>query len=147
MPKTWCIIDLWKTKVMYCYVVKLPVFRLQRGSAESPLAPSVLDLYEQANKISAILVLIFSSGNPQKFAYRNLEVLLRVKFLTKKLPQIKFWFLELAYYCSNRRANFNILRFEIRNCFSVRKFNNYHTCWPKNGRSFIFDFLFSSMWH
>ena len=30
---------------MYCYVVKWPVFRLQRGSAKSPLAPSVLDLY------------------------------------------------------------------------------------------------------
>ena len=25
---------------MYCYVVKLPLFRLQRGSAKSPLAPS-----------------------------------------------------------------------------------------------------------
>ena len=30
---------------MYCYVVKWPVFRLERGSAKSPLAPSVLDLY------------------------------------------------------------------------------------------------------
>ena len=29
---------------MYCYVVKLPVFRLQRGSAKSPLAPSIPDL-------------------------------------------------------------------------------------------------------
>ena len=25
---------------MYCYVVKWPVFRLQRGSAKSPIAPS-----------------------------------------------------------------------------------------------------------
>ena len=25
---------------MYCYVVKLPVFRHQRGSAKSPIAPS-----------------------------------------------------------------------------------------------------------
>ena len=37
---SWCIKDLWGTKVMYCYVVKWPVFRLQRGSAKSPLAPS-----------------------------------------------------------------------------------------------------------
>ena len=31
---------------MFCFVVKSPVFRLQRGSAKSPLAPSVLDLYD-----------------------------------------------------------------------------------------------------
>ena len=35
---------------MYCYVVKRPVFHLQRGSAKSPLAPSVLDLYAKANQ-------------------------------------------------------------------------------------------------
>ena len=37
---SWCIKDLWGTKVMYFYVVKLAVFRVQRGSAKSPLAPS-----------------------------------------------------------------------------------------------------------
>ena len=30
---------------MHCYVVKSPVFRLQRGSAKSPLAPSSQDLH------------------------------------------------------------------------------------------------------
>ena len=37
---SWCIKDLWGTKVMYCYVVKLQVFSLQRGSAKPPIAPS-----------------------------------------------------------------------------------------------------------
>ena len=37
---SWCIKDLLGIKVMYCYVVKWPVFCLQRGSAKSPLAPS-----------------------------------------------------------------------------------------------------------
>jgi hypothetical protein len=37
---SWSIKDLWGTKVMYCYVVKWPVFRLQRGSLKSPIAPS-----------------------------------------------------------------------------------------------------------
>jgi hypothetical protein len=37
---SWCIKDLWGTKVMYCYVVKWPVFSLQRGSAKWPIAPS-----------------------------------------------------------------------------------------------------------
>ena len=37
---SWCIKDWWGTKVMYCYVVKWPVFSLQRGSAKSPIAPS-----------------------------------------------------------------------------------------------------------
>ena len=41
--------DLWGTKVMYCYVVKWPVLRLQRGSVKSPLGPSVLDLYGLTN--------------------------------------------------------------------------------------------------
>ena len=36
---------------MYCYVVKSPVFRLQRGSAKSPLAPSSQDLLGQAETI------------------------------------------------------------------------------------------------
>ena len=37
---SWCIKDLWGTKVMFCYVVKWPGFPLQRGSAKSPIAPS-----------------------------------------------------------------------------------------------------------
>ena len=37
---SWCIKDLWGTKVMYCYVVKWPVFSLQRGPAKWPIAPS-----------------------------------------------------------------------------------------------------------
>ena len=37
---SWCIKDLWGTKVMYCYVVKWPVFSLQRGSGKWPIAPS-----------------------------------------------------------------------------------------------------------
>ena len=36
----WCIKDLWGTKIMYCYVVKWLVFRLQTRSVKSPLAPS-----------------------------------------------------------------------------------------------------------
>ena len=36
---------------MYCYVSKSPVFRLQRESAKSPLAPSVLDLYGLSNPL------------------------------------------------------------------------------------------------
>ena len=32
--------DLWSTKVMYCCVVKWPVFSLQEGSAKWPIAPS-----------------------------------------------------------------------------------------------------------
>ena len=44
--KSWVafMMHLWGTKVMYCYVVKLPVFRLQRGSVKSPLVPSSQDL-------------------------------------------------------------------------------------------------------
>ena len=37
---SWCIKDLRGTKFMYYYVLKWPVFRLQRGSAKSHLAPS-----------------------------------------------------------------------------------------------------------
>ena len=39
---------------MYCCVVKSPVFRLQRGSAKSPLAPSSQDLLDVAYKSDAI---------------------------------------------------------------------------------------------
>ena len=45
---SWCIKDSWGTKLMCWFVVKWPVFRLQRGSAKSALAPSVLDLYASA---------------------------------------------------------------------------------------------------
>ena len=37
---SWSVKDLWGTKVMYCYVVKWPVYCLQRSSAKSPIAPS-----------------------------------------------------------------------------------------------------------
>ena len=50
---------------LYCYIVKWPVFRLQRGSAKSPLAPSVLDLYGLIN------VVCMSSGD--LLIWRNFE--------------------------------------------------------------------------
>ena len=47
---SWCIKDLWGIKVMYRYVVKWPVFSLQRGLAKSLLAPSSQDLLALSNK-------------------------------------------------------------------------------------------------
>ena len=39
---SWCIKDLWGTKVMSFYVVKWPVFSLQRGSSKWPIAISIV---------------------------------------------------------------------------------------------------------
>ena len=60
--------------------VKLPVFRLQRGSAKSPLAPSVLDLY----------------GYPKGSLDRNKQSYIPIPFgLSMLIPNITTSFLEL----------------------------------------------------
>ena len=53
---SWCIKDLRGTKVMYYYVVKWPVFGLQRVSAKSPLAPFVLGLYALCKQVHKIRI-------------------------------------------------------------------------------------------
>ena len=75
---SWCIKELWGTKVMYCYVVKWRVFRLQRGSAKTPFAPSSQDLHELAQ-----LKIYVGEAKINKYLTKNIWGYLLFKSLTK----------------------------------------------------------------
>ena len=62
---SWCIKDLWGTKVVYCYVVKWPVFSLQRGSVKWPIPPS--------NFSPLCIVLLDSCLSRRKSGYKGIS--------------------------------------------------------------------------
>ena len=88
---SWCIKDLWGTKVMFCYAVKWPFFRLHRGSAKSPLAPSVLDLlgnpwcHEMIHK----LLFLHPLSNFVQILFENVMQVLRAFHYTDSLHSFK----------------------------------------------------------
>ena len=64
---------------MYCYVVKLPVFSLQRGSAKSPIAPSNFS----SLWLPILYFLNYYPGKLTKVAILNVQKILCTEFVKK----------------------------------------------------------------
>ena len=77
--------DLLGTKVMYCYVVKWPLFRLQRGSAKSPIAPSNFSPLWVRLGYSLIILYFYSS------LLKNASKKIRQQYIHENSPKESPW--------------------------------------------------------
>ena len=86
---------------MYCYVVKWPVFRLQRGSAKSPIAPSnfsplwpvivcffsqnLFKVYETRGKFFQKFLVENIPNGPKKKEYKHIKILLNDRIAVDRI--------------------------------------------------------------
>ena len=119
---------VWVTKVMYCYVVKWPVFCLQRGSAKSPLAPSYFS--------SLWCILSFFKALCQKWLFCSFELPFYGLYFT--IESYNYWTWNDEAWCNLKLQVEQIFYgLDKIKLFGLKTLNQYQLLyWVKNWNCF-----------